>query len=131
MSECKCSCAYISVIVGIIIGVILGVLTAMGMVSTVTIFWVYLAIGVGGIFLTPIYALLNALSSANRCFCGYRRNLLLASIGTIIAAAVGLILAPTASITVLSIVVGISTFFTVSLLGLIVCLALCISCYEC
>lgn len=130
MSDCKCSCAYISVIVGIIAGVVLGILSAMGMISTGVIFWAYALIGVGGIFLTPIYSLLNSMGSSRRCFCSYRVKLLIASIGTIIAAVVGLILAFTAGITAISIVVGISTFFTVTLLGLIVCLALCVSCYD-
>ena len=130
MSECKCSCAYVSVIVGIIAGVILGVLSAMGMISTGIIFWAYALVGAAGIFLTPVYSLLNSMGSTRRCFCSYRTKLLLASIGTIIAAAVGLIVAPIAGTTVIAIVVGISTFFTATLLGLIVCLALCVSCCD-
>ncbi len=126
MTCCRCECAYLSVIIGIIFGVILGVLYAFGFVATGIIFGVYLAIGIAGVFLSPIYAANNSCRGNERCFCNYRRLILVASVGTIIAAAAGLIFAAIAPAIVTSIILGITTFFAVMLLVLIICLARCL-----
>ena len=126
MTCCKCECAYLSVIIGIVLGVILGVLYALGFVATGIIFWVYLAIGVAGVFLSPIYAANNSCRGNERCFCNYRRLILVASVGTIIAAAVGLIVEAIAGVIVVAIILALATFFAVMLLVLIICLARCL-----
>jgi hypothetical protein len=114
------------VIIGIILGVILGVLYSFGFVATGIIFWVYLAIGVAGVFLSPIYAANNSCRGNERCFCNFRRLILVASVGTIITAAAGLIVAAIAPMIVTAIVLGLTTFFAVMLLVLIICLARCL-----
>ena len=126
MSCCRCECAYLAIITSIVLGVILGVLSAFGLIATGIIFWAYLAIGVLGILASPLYAGINSTGCIERCYCNNRRFLLAASIGAIITAAVGLIVAPIASVTVLAIVVGITTFFAALVLGAVVCISECI-----
>ena len=126
MSYCRCECAYLAIIVSIILGVILGVLSSFGLVSTGIIFWVYLAIGVLGILVSPLYAGTNGTGCVERCYCNNRRFLLVAAVGAIIAAAVGLIVAPIVSVTVLAIVVGVASFFAALVLGAIICISKCI-----
>ncbi len=126
MSCCRNECAYLAVIIGIIAGVILGVLYSLGFVATGIIFWAYLAIGIAGVFLSPIYAFLDKLSGESMCFCSNKVILLVATVGAIITAAVGLIVAAIAPVVVLSIVVGLATFFVVMLLVAIICVARCI-----
>jgi len=126
MSCCKSECAYLAVIIGIIAGVILGVLYSLGFVATGFIFWAYLAIGIAGVFLSPIYAFLDNVCREGNCFCNNKIILLVAVVGTIITAAVGLIVATIAPVVVLSIVVGLATFFVVMLLVAIICVTRCI-----
>ncbi len=128
MSNCKCDCSYISIIAGIIFGVILGVLSAFGYVAPVITFWVYLAIGVAGIFFTPIYGLLDSLRGSEYCFCSYRNILLIASAGTIIAAGAGLIIALIDSLIAIAVAIALATLFAVTLLHSVICLAKCIGC---
>lgn len=126
MSCCRNECAYLAVIIGIIAGVILGVLSSFGFVAIGIIFWVYLAIGLAGVFLSPIYAFLDNICGEGKCFCGNKVTLLVAVVGTIITAAVGFIAAPIASTVVLAIIVGLATFFAVMLTVAIICVTRCI-----
>ena len=126
MNYCRCECAYLSVIAGILAGVVIGVLSALGFVATGIIFWAYLAIGVAAVFLAPIYGANVTCPGSERCFCRYRRVLLAAAVGTILTAAAGLIVAAFASTTVIAIVLGLTTFFVVWLVGLVICLARCL-----
>ncbi len=126
MLYCKCDCAYLSIIAGIIAGVILGILYSFGFVATGIIFWLYLAIGVAGIFFSPLYAARGMSTETGKCFCTHRRLTLLTSVGTIIAATVGLILAATASTIIIAIILGLATAFTVGLLVSLICLARCV-----
>lgn len=126
MNCCRCECAYLSVIIGIIAGVLLGVLYALGFVATGIIFWVYLAIGLAGVFLAPIYAANGSCQIGEKCFCEYRRILLATSGGAILTAAVGLIVSALGSIIATAIVLGIATFFAVALLVSVICLAKCL-----
>lgn len=126
MSCCKCDCAYIAVIVGIIFGVILGVLYALGFVATGIIFWLYLLIGVAGIFLIPIYGFLSSSGNGFLCFCSYKALLLIASAGAVIAGFVGLIVSAVASTVVVAIVLSVATFFAAMLLTALICLSRCI-----
>lgn len=125
MSCCRCECAYLAIIVSIILGVILGVLAGFGFIATGVIFWVYLAIGVIGIFAAPIYAGMNDTGCMESCFCSNRRLLLVASIGAVIAAAVALILVPIVSVTVLAIALGIASFFAALVLASVICISKC------
>ena len=77
MSCCRNECAYLAVIIGIIAGVILGVLYSLGFVATGIIFWAYLAIGIAGVFLSPIYAFLDNVCREGNCFCSNKIILLL------------------------------------------------------
>lgn len=126
MNCCRYNCAYISVIAGIIVGVILGVLYTLGFVSTGILFWAYLAIGVAGVLLAPIYASSISAKGCDKCFCRLRGLYLTAAIGTIVAAAVGLIVSVFAGPVVIAIVVGVATFFTVMQLVSSVCLTECL-----
>ena len=107
MSCCRNECAYLAVIIGIIAGVILGVLYSLGFVATGIIFWAYLAIGIAGVFLSPIYAFLDNVCREGNCFCSNKIILLVAVVGAIIT---GLLLA----------------FFTLTLTS-VVCIIKCIS----
>ncbi len=127
MNCCRCNCAYISVIVAILAGVLLGVLYALGFVVTGLIFWAYLAIGVAAILLAPIYATGASCQGNCRCFARYRRGLLGSAIATVIAAGIGLIVAFVSSVPVIAIALSIATFTVVLLLGLLVCLANCLT----
>ena len=115
-----------SVILGIIAGVVLGVLYSFGFIATGVIFWAYLAIGVLGVFLSPIYATNGGCESNDRCFCRNRTIILVASVGAIVSAAVGLIVAGVALTTLIAIVLGVATFFVVTLIAAIICLTLCL-----
>lgn len=126
MVYCRCECAYLAVIIGIIAGVLLGVLYGLGIIATGIIFWAFLAIGLAGVFLAPLYAAYGALGGPEKCFCNHRRLLLVAAVGTIIAAVVGLIVAAVAPLTVNAIVLAITTFFATALLVSIICLARCL-----
>ncbi len=126
MDCCKSNCIFASVIAAIISGVILGVLYSLGFVATGIIFWAFLAIGVGTALLLPLYTIRGNCADGNRCVCSYRRTLTVASIGTIIAAAVGLIV-PITSTIVTAIVVGIATFFAALTVFSALCFARCLS----
>ncbi|MBQ9737323.1 MAG: hypothetical protein IJV86_02825 [Clostridia bacterium] len=123
---CKCDCGYLSIIVGIIAGVVLGILFSFGLIATGIIFWVFLAIGLAGVFLSPLYFARNFSGERDRCFCGHRRLILITSLGTIISAALGLILEAIASVTVVAIVLGFATAFSVALIVGLICLARCL-----
>ncbi len=124
--NCKFECAYLSIIIGIISGVILGVLYSLGFVSTGIIFWVYLAIGVSGVLLSPIYASKGSCQGLDKCFCNYRKILLTAASGTIITAAAGLIVSALTSTIATAVVLGLATFFTVMFIVSVICLASCL-----
>lgn len=126
MCNCRNECAYLAVIISIISGVVLGTLFALGFISTGLIFWVYLLTGVLGILLTPIYGKNSATGCGESCFCRYRQLITLAGAGAIVFAVVGLVVEFIASITVLAIIIGLATFFTVFLLSTVACLAQCI-----
>ncbi len=126
MDCCKSNCIFASVIAAIISGIILGVLYSLGFVATGIIFWAFLAIGAGAALLLPLYTIGGNCAEGNRCVCSYRRTLTVASIGTIIAAAVGLIV-PAFSIVVTSIIVGVATFFATFTLFSALCFARCLS----
>ncbi len=123
MTCCNSNCVCLAVILGIISGVILGVLYALGFVATGIIFWVYLVFGVLAVFLSPLYA-----RRGDGCFCKFRRLLLTAAVGSIISAAIGLIVATVASTTVVGIVLGIATLFIVMLIISVICLVNCLCC---
>ena len=126
MNCCKSNCTCLAIIIAIIAGVILGVLYSLGFVSTGIIFWVYAVIGVLALLLTPLYARTTTENRRERCFCPYRRFILTAAIGTVIASVVGLIVAGIAGTVVTAIITGVSTFFLTMLLVSIVCLTGCI-----
>ena len=126
MSCCKNECAWLSIIIGIISGVALGVLYALGFVATGLIFWAYLAIGVAGIFLLPIYAINNSCRENGQCLCSFRKLLTIASVGAIVLSAFGLILGGTLSTVAFAITLGIATLFVVMLLVLVLCLVRCL-----
>lgn len=126
MCNCKYECAYLAVIVSILSGVVLGVLYSIGLIATGLIFWVYLLIGALGILLTPIYGLNNNSGCVESCFCRYKNLITVGGIGTIVFAAVGLIVQFIASTIAVSIIIGLATFFIVFLLSSALCLANCI-----
>lgn len=123
---CKNECTCLSIIIGIIAGVILGILFALGFVATGIIFWAYLAIGVAGVFLLPVYAANNSCRETGQCLCNFRRLFTIASVGAIILSVIGLIVSGIVSIPALAITLGIATLFVVMLLVLVLCLARCL-----
>ncbi|MBR4030394.1 MAG: hypothetical protein IKJ06_03255 [Clostridia bacterium] len=125
MTCCKTQCTSLAIIIGILTGVILGVLYALGFIATGIIFWAYLAVGVAEILLAPLYAEERANCIERGCFCRSITLLTIAAVGTILLAAIGLIILPVVSITAVAIILGLATFFVVTLLALLVCVALC------
>lgn len=126
MSCCRGECAYLAVLTGIVAGVLLGVFYALGFVATGIIFWLYLLVGLAGVFLSPLYAAKAGRPTGENCFCGYRVPFLVAAAGTIIASAAGLILAALTSAVAIAIALSVATFFAVVLVVLTICLTNCI-----
>lgn len=122
--DCRCNCAYASIIIGILSGVILGVLYALGFVGTGIIFWIYLAMGVLGALLSPVYSG-SASCREGRCFCRFRTLILASVIGTLISSAVGLIVAPVAATVAVAVLLGVATLFAVMLIVSALCLTDC------
>lgn len=123
---CRCNCGYLALLIGIFAGVLAGVLYALGFIALGVIFWAYLAVGVLGLLLTPLYATGACGAGCSGCFARYRTQILVAAIGTIAAAVVGLIAAPFAATVVLAIILGIATLFVVLLPATLVCLTKCL-----
>lgn len=117
----RMNCAYLAAFIGILAGVVLGVLYAFGFVPIGIVFWVYLATGILGVLLAPLYAFLDH----DGCFCSYRGLILAATVGSIVTAAVGLLVAPIAPVAVTAIVLGLATVFFVALLVSVLCLTNC------
>ena len=126
MNCSRCECGYLAVIIGIIAGVALGALYSLGFVATGIIFWALLAIGVLGVFLAPVYAGSDTCLNGDRCFCSYRKILLVAAVGAILTAAAGLIIVAFVSVVATAIVLGLATFFSAMLLVSTICLARCL-----
>jgi hypothetical protein len=126
MIYCKNECAYVSVIAGLLAGVVLGILYALSLVATGVIFWVYLIVGIAGIFFLPIYANGNAQYERTGCGCSYKNLLIIGAVGAIVTAAVGLIIQLIAPTVAVAIILGLTTFFVVFLLVTVICLTSCI-----
>ena len=126
MACCKNECACLSIIIGIVAGVILGILYTLGFVSTGIVFWAYIAIGIVGAFISPIYAMNECARESRQCFCGCQKFLLVSIIGTIIVSSIGLIVAAPASTVVVAIVLGVATLFTAMLISGVIFLANCL-----
>ena len=124
--NCRCNCGYLALLAGIFAGIIVGVLYTLGFVGTGIVFWVYLALGILGLLLTPLYALTACSTECARCFARYRWPIVLSAIATVVTGALGLILAPLATVTVLAIVLGVATLFAVLFLGILICLLNCV-----
>ncbi len=125
MNSNRCNCYLISAIIGILAGVVLGVLYSLGFVLTGIIFWAFLAFGVLSLLVSPLYEG-DASYGCDECFCRLRQGFLVYQIGTLLLSAVGLIIAPFAPVLAVAIILGIATFFAVSLLSLHVCLVNCV-----
>ncbi len=123
MTSCRPQCTSVAIIVGILSGVILGVLYALGFIFTSIIFWAYLAVGVAEVLLGPIYA--NNKTLCTDCFCSQFSLITIAAVGTILLAAIGLIIQNIVTITATAIIFGLASFFVVSLLALLICVAIC------
>lgn len=122
---CRDDCAYLATITGIVSGVVLGVLYSLGFVATGIIFWVLLLIGVGGLFLAPVYALISTGEGEKRCFCANRRLGIVGAVGAIIASAVGLVIQFIAPVIAVAIAIGLAVLFAVILLVSLICIAKC------
>ena len=94
--------------------------------AAVPVFLIYLIAGIAGVFLVPLYGILRNCTGESNCFCRFNKVLQIALIGTIITAAAGLIIANIASVSTVAIVLGVSTFFTVLVLGTLLCYTKCI-----
>ena len=126
MHCCRLTCTWLAALIGVLAGVLVGVLYALGFVATGLIFWAYLGIGVLGLLLTPIYATGVSCDGKCGCFARFRTAILVGAIGTIVTAALGLIVAPVAAVLAVAIVLGVATLFAVLLLATLVCLTECL-----
>ncbi len=122
---CRDDCVYLATITGIVSGVVLGVLYSLGFIATGIIFWVLLLIGVAGLFLAPVYALIANGEDEKRCVCANRRLGIVGSVGAIIASAVGLIIEFIAPVIAVAIVIGVAVLFAVIVLVSLICIAKC------
>lgn len=120
-----CNCliaAIISAILGIIIGFI-----SFGTVipGIVTVIWVAFGIGIGALVLTFI-AGLNSYGREERCICKHGKCIAIAAVGTIIASIIALAITITTGVVLISILLGLGTFFLAltifSVLEYILCL---------
>lgn len=125
MNCCRNNCTCAAIILGIIVGVVLGVLYGFGLVPTGIIFWAYLAVGLLGALLAPLYSSSSCSKESRNCFCSLSGLFFTGVIGTIISAIVGLIVAPVAAVVAVAIVLGVATLFTVIELVALVCVARC------
>ena len=123
---CRCNCGYTALLIAIFAGVLAGVLYALGFIAVGVVFWAYLGIGVLGLLLTPLYATGACGAGCSRCFARYRTQILVAGIGTVVTAVGGLIAAPFVSTTLVAIILGVATLFTVLLPATLVCLTECL-----
>ncbi len=123
---CRCNCGYLALLIAIFAGVLAGVLYALGFIAVGVVFWVYLGIGVLGFLLTPLYASGACGAGCSGCFARYRTQLLIAAIGTIVAAVVGLIAAPFVATALVAVILGVATLFAVLLPATLVCLTECL-----
>ena len=126
MNCCRLNCTWLAVLVGVLAGVTLGLLYGFGIVPIGFTFWAYLGIGVFGLLLTPIYATGVSCDGKCGCFPRYRTAILVGVVGTIVTAALGLILAPVAAVVTVAIVLGFATLFAVLFLATLVCLIECL-----
>lgn len=130
MNCCKCNCVCLSVISGLVAGIIIGILYTFGFVSPFVASLIGLAIGVIGLFLSPLYALNTSFRGEEHCFCRYRRLILVSALGAIIASVVGLLLSGPAPVFLVAIVLGLVTLFATMLVVALVCLINCM-CRSC
>ncbi|MBQ4146230.1 MAG: hypothetical protein IJD36_06370 [Clostridia bacterium] len=126
MCCCKTDCTWLAIITGILVGVLLGVLYSLGFVATGIIFWAYLAIGVLGVLISPVYASETSYGGNNCCFCRFKNLFLTGAVLNIIASAIGLVVAGVASTTIVAIVIGFATLFAVIELVAVICFTNCI-----
>lgn len=124
--NCRCSCGYLALLAGIFAGIIVGVLYSLGFVGTGVAFLLYLALGILGLLLTPLYGLSACGTECAECFARYRRPIVLSAVATVLTAVLGIILAPLATAVVLAIVLGVATLFAVLLLAILICLVRCV-----
>lgn len=125
--SCRYNCGYLALLAGIFAGIAVGVLFALGFLGTGVVFWVYLALGILGLLLTPVYAAASCGTDCAACFARYRLPIVLAAVGTILTAALGLLLVPVAGVVTLAIVLGVATLFAVLFLGILICLVQCLT----
>ena len=116
----KNTCVWLSIVIGIIAGVLLGILYSQGIIPIGIIFWFYLAFGVLGLLLYPLYTL-----RTGGCFCNYKGLILTATIGSIVSSIAGQILFFTTAVTALAVLLGIATFFAFMQATSLVCLLRC------
>ncbi len=121
----RCECTCIGLILAVLAGVTLGVLFSLGFVATGIIFWALLATGVAAFFAAPVYAALSDERDRN-CFCRNKLTYLVGAIGTVVASVIGLLISPVATVLLVSIITGLSVFFVVLLLSVLVCITNCL-----
>ena len=114
------TCVWLSLIIGIIAGVVFGILYSQGIIPIGIVFWFYLAFGVLGLLLYPLYTM-----RTGGCFCNYKALILSATIGSIVSSIVGQILFFTTSGIALAVFLGIATLFAFMQAASLVCLLRC------
>ena len=104
----------LSLAIGLLIGVLIGVLYAFGFVPVVPALVATLAVGLLGIFVSPIYAFTADRGESKRGFCRYRLLLVGSAVGAAVFSVAGLLLLPVATVPVLAVLVGLATFLGAS-----------------
>ena len=115
------TCVWLSIIVGIVAGILLGVLYSQGIFPIGSIFPFYIAFGLLSLLFYPLYAA----RKDGGCFCRLKVLLLIATVGTVVSAAIGQLLLTVTSVTATAVLLGFATLFAATLAVSLICLADC------
>lgn len=110
--NCKCNCTLVALITSIIVGVVTLVLQILGVITVTTAF-LWVALGIGVVYLAALVAAsaLGRVAQRPACTCRVLRELLVGILGTVLLALVLLAVGITATSVLSAIGVGLLLFF--------------------
>lgn len=118
----------IAAIISVILGAIVGFVSfGTAIPGIVTVVWISFGIGVGALVLAG----LNSCGREEKCICQYGKCIAIGAIGTIIASIIGLAITITTGVVLISVLIGLGTFFLAFTLLSVLGYALCLSEINC
>ena len=120
--RCFCKCPLIALIASLVIGVVAAFLQIVGVI-TVTPVFLFVALGVAGLFLAVL--LLGDGAGGCGCGCADINSVLIGILGTILFSLILLVVGITATSIVSAILVGVLVFFLALIITGAVCLVRC------